>query len=285
MKIHLTTAACAILVFACAKSTYVFPRVGMENEVDQLWSPLQGAGYLAFVAYPDDTDPRPIVPIPGTIPMSPGNLGTEEDTGWSDPDGVSYSDLEFHVDNHAVAGNRADFDWVREDRDWEAAHTAPRWHLNDDGLLTFKIVDNPQAPPHVSGSEAHDHGGLAELALSEFGGSHFNRVDVMSIALLRARGTLVPEADQGLPGETDERAAALDYDLWFVDLQAKTSTHGLHEIVFAEGWHPQTWFDDYVTRWRPAEPGMWNAVAIEPHHGDGRDGTCEIDAVVAALVP
>ncbi len=91
--------------------------------------------------------------------------------------------------------------------------------------------------------------------------------------------------DTGLSGELAERSAALDYDLWFIDKGTKTSTHGIPVTVFVQGWTSQARFDDYVARWRPAKPGNWNAVAIEPHHGDGRDGSCEIDAVIAARVP
>jgi hypothetical protein len=260
-----------------------FPRVGSENDVDQLWSPLPDAGYLAFKSYPDGTAPEPIEALPGTIPMSPEDLATEEDTGWSNPDGEGHSDFDQNVDNHTTAGNRADFDWVRENRDWEAAKIG--LHPADTGLLTFKIVDAPLHSTHTSGGVTHEHGAIGEVVLGEFVDPQFNRVDVFSMILLRSAGAMEPEVDVGLPGETTERAAALDYDLWFVDLQAKTSTHGVPVLVFIPGWTQASFADDYVARWRPAENGGWDAVAIEPHHDDGRDGAVEIDAVVAAHVP
>ena len=266
----------------CEPSREPFPTVGRENDVDQLWTPLPGAGYLAFKPYPDKIRFGPITPVCGSIPLTVNYLDTEEDTGWSNPDGVGSSD--FHpplkVDSHDWAGNRVDFDWVRENRDWEASNTG--LHPMDHGLLAFVILDSPQHSPH----DSHDHGKLGEVILKEFTDKHFNRVDVFSIALLRPDGAdLQVETDSGLSGENRERAAVLDYDLWFVDLQTKTSTHGEPELVFVPGWNQQTWFDDFVTRWRPSSIGDWNAVAIEPHKGDGRDGSCEIDGVIAAQVP
>ncbi|MEE8246845.1 MAG: hypothetical protein V3S87_06255, partial [Alphaproteobacteria bacterium] len=79
------------------------------------------------------------------------------------------------------------------------------------------------------------------------------------------------------------REAALDYELWFVDLVRGHSTPGLPTVVFVPGWTDETDADDYVARWVPATQGTWNAVVIDPPFGAGHDKICEIDAVRAAL--
>jgi len=259
-----------------------FPRVAETYDVAQLWSPLPGAGYLAFEYRLDFVGKDPVDPVPGSISMEPQELGTEEDTGWVDQHGQGYSDYALNTDSHDWAGNKVDFDWVQENRAWEIQHKGK--HEPHVGLLTFVIRDAPPYSPHDSAGIPHDHGTLGDKVIGEFGDVVFNRVDVFSVALVKAGGSMEPETDQGVAGEPGTRAATLDYDLWFVDLNTRTSVHGIPERVFVQGWEPTVSFDDYVARWRSAAAGDWNAVAIEPHKGDGRDDTCEIDGVIAALV-
>jgi hypothetical protein len=141
----------------------------------------------------------------------------------------------------------------------------------------------PTTPsPHTTGGLPHLHsvaevppGPLPELILPDYAGVTFDVVDVFSI--------ISGGEDSDTP---PPREAALDYDLWFVDLVLGVSTPGVPVTVFVPGWTAATGIDDYVARWVPSTPGAWNAVAIDPPAGvPGHDEITEIDAIVAVPEP
>jgi hypothetical protein len=79
------------------------------------------------------------------------------------------------------------------------------------------------------------------------------------------------------------REAALDYVVDFGNTITGAASPGIPIIVFAPGWTPLTTIDDFVARWVPAIPGMYDVVAIEPAFALDHDEVTEIDAVKAWL--
>jgi hypothetical protein len=104
----------------------------------------------------------------------------------------------------------------------------------------------------------------------------FRGVDVFSVISEVQDSTI----ELATPGS---REAALDYVLDFGNTVTGFSTPGIPVMVFAPGWTPLTTIDDYVARWVPAVPGLYNVVAIEPAFGPDHDQVTEIDAIKAWL--
>lgn len=252
-------------------------------------------GYLDFM---EPAAFIPILPVPGDpgVPIAPGGIFTEEHTGFTTIPGADIVDPlgppvdPFGPDTHTFAGDVADFDWNQEHRPDETLaalggshHTAAGTPVTGAmGWDITAILPSPHANV-VTGPHGHSlaeliPGGLPELVLPDLlatGFDHFNFVDVFSVI------STGEDTDAGGP-----REAALDYDIWFVDLIAGVSTPGVPVTVFVPGWTALTPIDDFVTRWAPADPtghGFWNAIAIEPATGLGHDDITEIDAIVAVV--
>ncbi len=236
------------------------------------WSALPGDGYLDFMTPPR---PLPIAPQPGSRAMGVSGILGEEHTGFTASGGQGFGDHPY--DNDLSAGDRADFDWVQEHRPDETGAGAGGSNHQGPGALGWTIgAISPS--PHRSGAKPHRHsaaespaGALPELAGAAFEGEHFNVVDVFAQI-----------ADGEDRDEGGRREAALDYELWFVDLDRGLGTPGIPTVVFVPGWSEESAADDYVARWVPATPGSWNAVVIDPPFGSGHDQITEIDAVRAA---
>lgn len=274
--------ACAIAPDA-AFAGHISPAL----DVNVLWSPLPDDGYLDFMT------PSMFIPImpapnapPGVIP--PGGIFTEEHTGWTDAQGMDHVDplgppvWPMGPDNDPFAGDRADFDWVQEHRPHETS-VPPISNHPGSGAMGWNIAPT-MASPHTTNGVPHGHsqgenppGVLPELANNDYMFDHFYYADVFSII------SIGEDSDVDDNGLFSRRDAALDYDLWFIDLQTGTSTPGVPILVFIPGWTNATNIDDYVARWIPASPGFWNAIAIDPPTGFGHDEICEIDAIKVAI--
>lgn len=256
-------------------------------DVDRLWTPLPDDGYLNFMT------PSAFIPLmpdpnaPGN-PIPPGGIYTEEHTGWSDAKGMDHVDplgppvWPNGPDNDPFAGDRADFDWVQEHRPHETAMPPISNHPGS-GAMGWNIAPT-MASPHTTNGVPHGHsqaenppGVLPELSNNDYMYDHFYYADVFSII---SEGE---DSDMDDAGHFSRRDAALDYDLWFVNLNTGISTPGIPILVFTPGWTNLTSIDDFVARWVPATPGFWNAVAIDPPTGMGHDQICEIDAVKVAI--
>lgn len=244
-------------------------------DVDELWSPLPGDGYLVFMR---PEAPIRLAPLPRTRALGIAGIYREEHTGYTTAAGAGV--LDHPYDNDDVAGDRADFDWVQENRPDEVGRAPGGSNHPGPGAMAWTI-GAPARSRHESGGAAHEHsqaeappGPLPELAGEGFGGESFDVVDVFPA---------IVEGQDRDPGGPRERA--LDYELWFVDLARGVSSHGVPVRVFARGWTEAATSDDYVARWRPVVPGNWNAVVIDPPFGPGHDEIVEIDAVRAAKTP
>ncbi|MEE9212575.1 MAG: PEP-CTERM sorting domain-containing protein, partial [Phycisphaeraceae bacterium] len=256
-----------------------------------LWTPVPGDGYLNFMT---PAAFIPVAPLPGTIPVAPLGIFTEEHTGYTTAAGVDIVDalgppvFPAGPDNDPFAGDRADFDWVQEHRPDEVGGPGGSNHtvlgVPVIGAMGWEIAPT-MASPHTSGGVAHGHsvaeappGALPELANIDYAFPSFTGADVFSI-ISGGEDTDVPAP----------REAALDYELWFVSIPLvgpAVSVHGVPVTVFVPGWTAATTIDDYVARWVPAPfvppPGFigFNAIAIDPFGAAlGHNEITEIDAI------
>ena len=259
----------ALFGFALPAGAHHIPA---ELDLPVLWTPLPDDGYLDFMT---PSAPIRIQSEPGTRALGAGAIFGEEHTGFTTMEGRGVVDHPY--DNDRVAGDRADFDWVQEHRPDETGVSYGGTNHPRPGVLAWTIGPT-SASAHASGGQPHGHsaaetppGPLPELAGGDFQDSHFRVVDVFSVI---AGGE---DKDEG-----GRREAALDYELWFVDLERGVSTHGVPTVVFVPGWSEEADRDDFVARWVPATPGPWNAVVIDPPWAAGHDKITEIDGVRAA---
>lgn len=281
----------AVVSVAAITTTAFAGHIPLALDDPSLWTPLPDDGYLNFMT---PTAFIPIMPAAGTLPIAPGGIFHEEHTGWTDDDffpfGTDHVDplgppvWPAGPDNDPFAGDRADFDWVQEHRPHETG-VPPISNHPGFGAMGWEIAPT-MASPHTTLGVPHGHsvsetppGTLPELSNNDYAFSSFSRVDVFSVI---SEGQ---DFDTDATGAFSPRDAALDYDLWFVDLITGTSVPGVPVKVFVPGWTLATGTDDFVARWKPAIPGFYNSVAIDPAGGFGHDEITEIDAIKAAFIP
>ncbi len=238
----------------------------------------------------------PIGPAGVGVPLPPGGIFREEHTGWTGAPalpggfGPDFRDLvpPLGTDNDPWAGDHADFDWVQEHRPDETGGAGGSNHPGS-GAMGWTIGPTVHSPHTSTGTVPatpgglHGHsveeappGPLPHLDNDDFTLAQFNAVDVFSV--------ISPGEDSSLEiSSPGSREAALDYDLWFVDLILAVSTPGIPVIVWAGGWDAGTGTDDWVARWVPSIAGSWNAIAIDPTSGFGHDEITEIDAIKAII--
>lgn len=246
--------------------------VPLALDVAALWSPVPGSGYLEFI---NPTEHPLLIGTP-VFTTPPGAIFTEEHTGYTLPGGVGVYEL---GDGDIVDGDMADFDWVQEHRPDETAGPPISNHPGMVGAMGW-TPGTPEVSAHVDPGSglAHGHsvaetagppGPLPVLLLPAYGPDFFSGVDVFSqITSFDLEPTL--------------RDAALDYVLDFGNTITGASTPGIPIMVFAPGWTGVTGIDDWVARWVPSMPGLYNVVAIEPSFEF--DNITEIDAL-AVWIP
>ena len=252
-------------------------------------------GYLDFMT---PVGFIPIAPAGVGGPIPSGGIFAEEHTGWTDLPlapggfGLDFRDLvpPLGTDNDPWAGDHADFDWVQENRPDETGVTPGGSNHPGPGAMGWTIGPTVHSPhtstgtlpatpggPHGHSVEEVPAGPLPHLDNDDFTLTHFNAVDVFSVI------SPGEDFDVDALGALSARDAALDYDLWFVDLTTATSTPGIPVIAWVPGWTGATGTDDWVARWVPSLAGFWNAVAIDPPFGFGHDQITEIDAIKAII--
>ncbi len=291
----LALASVTTMIFAAslASGPAVAAHVPVALDSPLLWAGLPGSGYLNFIEGP----PNPFGPA------------TEEYTGWVDTQfaagatGAHVDQLAVPfgaaVDNGLTHGDRADYDFVAENRPIETMAIVPvvaPLHFAGGvpivGPLTWEIA--PTAPSaHIDPSTGFPHpfhGAGAELILPDYGVPSFAGVDVFSVIAdpVDAGGVgtdvfaLVSDGDPLPP-----REAALDYFLDFCSI-ADGCVPGVPTLVFVPGWDPAAVADDYVARWIPdplVKPVGFapTHVVIDPLAPPLHDEVTQIDAVVAFI--
>jgi hypothetical protein len=173
------------------------------------------------------------------------------------------------VDNGFTYGDRADFDWVEDNRFLEPIpgadnHVAVDWMVWGIG------------PTLSSSHTGHDHGSWGELNLPSFTGSSFRVVDVVSQIARYA------DMDVDTAGNWSRRESALDYYLQF-SFDGTSWVDGTVNKVFIPGWTNASSADDYVARWISPIEARFGRVS-----GSlvlGHDGNVQIDAIIASAVP
>ena len=161
-------------------------------DIPILRPPMPGEGYLNFVEV-GPGGPCPAVPF-----AAPAGPCTEEYTGWTEFPVTSTGDTnDFPTDNGLTHGDRADFDWVVENRAvelgalpfplvnhpvlvgfmlWEIAPTTPSAHINPfTGLPHAHVPLLPVCPD-----------GSMNLCDPDYTGTTFRVADVFSVISLEA---------------------------------------------------------------------------------------------------
>lgn len=243
----------------------------------------QGEGYLNFSG-----------PVPGLIEVNTGApSGTEEFTGWvgnptMDMGGNIRGFSDSPTDNHLTHGDRADFDFVVENRDVEFGGSVAPNHP-DIGALTWEIAPTQRSAhinPHTGGIHPHVtdlpdcDGDLIgdELCLPDFAGDTFNIVDVFSLSVNQPADPENPFDIAIADTEAGLFATALDYELTFCNVFTGQCEAGIPVAIFTLGWNAATTADDYIARW--VSPIAATHVLIDPPIDD-HDGIVQIDAIVA----
>ena len=284
MKIRQSTvifSLASILLFSSFNVAFA-DHVSTGLDVDELWSQPVGArdGYLEFInptEHPGLVSDGP--PGMGTcisFPTTPpGIICTESFTGFTLADGT---DIIEAGDTHTTAGDKADFDWVQENRALELADADRHPDFGPSGFGAMGwFMDTPEMSPHIDNgpATAHAHsdeesppGALPHLNNQACPVEFFEGVDVFSII------------STGEDTDSTTRNAALDYDVDFGNTVTGAFSSGVATLVFIPGWTAATGIDDFVARWMPTIPGFYNMIAIEPAFAGGaHDGVTEIDAI------
>lgn len=271
-----------LLLLAPLASAQIAP-----TELNQLWNPNYGGhtkqeGYLEFI---NQTEHPGLIGTP--VPSSPpGVIATEEYTGYTTAAGNDVIEV---GDSDTTAGDRADFDWVQENRPCETTGGCtvgqPVNHPGFTGAMGWTIGQT-EASPHIDPGTgaAHQHsdqenppGTLPHLTNEDFTLPWFNAVDVFSIISVGQDVGVV------IGDQASMRAAALDYVLDFGNSVTGAFSPGVLSVVWIPGWTNATYIDNYVARWVPLIAGQYDLVAIEP--GTTGDQVTEIDAIKALRLP
>lgn len=259
--------------------------------VDDLWDPYFGnhtkaEGYLEFI---NPTEHPGLIGTP--VPSSPpGLIQTEEYTGYTLADGTDVIEI---GDSDISAGDRADFDWVQENRPCETGgacnNALPVNHPNQVGAMGWTVgqtegsahVDPGTGAAHGHSDEETPPGTLPHLVNNDYALPFFNAVDVFPIISVGQDGRVDPSDPSTL------QAGGLDYVLDFANTQTGAFSTGVLTVVWVPGWTNVTYIDDYVARWVPLNPGVYDIVAIEPTNGGIAGGyeAVEIDAIKALFLP
>jgi len=214
----------SVLLLSNFSSVYA-NHVPTDIDIDKLWSPPSGFidGYLEFI---NPTEHPGLIGAP-FLSTPPGAISTEEYTGYTDGSGMDFIEpIANDVATHQTFGDKADFDWVQENRDDE----------NTSGSgVNHPAVFNPNPPPvffnlgamgwtigtpEMSAHTGHDHSipgtqdTLPELDNDACPGM-FEFVDVFSII------------SEGEDSDIGTRNQALDYVVGFGNSMMGVTTIGI----------------------------------------------------------
>ena len=187
-----------------------------------------------------------------------------------------------HANFHDTHGDRADFDWVTDQRLIEAIagggngadHSAGvdflQWEINP-GAVAASNHTGPSTDNHV-------HAGLGELALDAFKGPYFKLVDVVSNINLYADNDI-----NTATGAISARSKALDYHIPDFSEDGVTWFPGSLVSVFQQGWTPISNIENYIARWQTDIEAKFLRITGVGAAVVGHDGNTQIDAVIARV--
>jgi len=227
----ITIVAISLVLLVSGFSSVYADHVPTNIDVPDTWSPPDGFddGYLEFIN-PTEHPGLVGMPFPSTPPVF---IQTEEFTGWTNGAGVDSIEL---VDNDVTHGDKADFDWVQQDRELELAGAG----VNHPGLIG--AMGWTIGTPEMSAHTGHDHSGLdppgtlPELNNKACPGKFFEFVDVFSI---------ISDGEDTDSGMDPTRNSALDYQVDFGNSVTGIFSFGSPVKVFVPGWTVVTGIDDY----------------------------------------
>jgi hypothetical protein len=191
-------------------------------------------------------------------------------------------DFVYHANYHNTHGDRADFDWVTDQRLIEtiagggngADHNAGvdflQWEINP-GAVASSTHTGPSADNHL-------HGGLGELPLGTFQGDFFKIVDIISNINLYADNDI-----NTTTGAVSDRSKALDYHIPDFSVNGTDWFPGTLVSVFQQGWTPVSNIENYITRWRTDLDAKFLRIASVGAGVVGHDGNTQIDAIIARV--
>lgn len=203
-------------------------------------------------------------------------------------------------DNGFTQGDRADFDWVEDNKPLESTKTgASDNHPGASDSLIWEIANIApsahlwESPTNPALNIEHKHGNWLtgnepELTLGRFNSDTFRIIDVVS-QIARYADMDVAEADIPATGEMQgkwsPRQSALDYrggNNPFVEFSKDGNNWqpGKPITVFEDGWTFRSKAEDYVARWLAPFDAKFVRIAAEPI-SSLHDGNTQIDAIIA----
>ncbi len=187
-----------------------------------------------------------------------------------------------HIDTH---GDRADFDWVTDQRIIETGGGAngADIEVGSDWLIWEIKPGEVKASAHSGpGGDGHAHK-VSGLERPGYTAASFNTVDVFS--------NINQYADNDTPGgvgagEAVRRVKALDYLI--PEFSPDGSSWQAGELVntFRPGWTTGALSDDFVSRYKTDIEAKFVRIAAVALDSNGHDGNTQIDAILAhTIVP
>jgi hypothetical protein len=194
-------------------------------------------------------------------------------------------------DNGLLHGDRAEFDWVEDNKALETATTRGDNHPGVD-LLMWEIgpittTDHQHNGGRVDVAFDHMHDGWGTLPLDRFAGDFFRTVDIVS--------QIARYSDMDVrSGEWSLRDSALDFRGCALNQLGCKSNSFFPEFsndgvdwfagslinVFIPGWTANSLAEDFVSRW--VSPIDATLIRLQGFMAGDHDGNVQIDAIIAS---
>lgn len=190
-----------------------------------------------------------------------------------------------HSNNIATHGDRADFDWVTDQRIIETGGGANGADIEvGSDWLIWEINPGQVMPSGHSGpgGDGHFHKASA-LERPGYAAASFNTVDVFS--------NINQYADNDTPGgvgagEAVRRVKAQDYLIPEFSVDGSSWKAGELVNTFRPGWTTGALSDDFVSRYKTDIEAKFLRIAAVALNSNGHDGNTQIDAILAhTIVP
>jgi len=183
-----------------------------------------------------------------------------------------------HANYHDTHGDRADFDWVSDQRLIETLAAGGNGADHGAGIdfMVWEIADI-LASKHIGPDKDPHFHGLGELVRPRFNGLTFKSIDVFSNINRYADNDIDPAT-----GAVSDTSKALDYLMPQFSTDMTNWVSGELVNVFVKGWNPVTAIDNYVARWTTDIDAKFVRVSAAGVGIVGHDGNTQIDAIIAS---